>query len=375
MAFRKALIVKHADVGISQHRKNTLGIMRAQKIHQGITNRFGIGRIQFCQTVIKGARIPLFDKRENGVTQRIVHNAVKLFTSEITTALSISNFFRCILPHLANDNSLPSRRALNGGTQKVEKIIRKFVRHVQSPAADSLSYIGLGNAIRARQKATARLRLRVEFGQNFNAPPRLIGMRERIKAIPVIIWRLLRLIGSHAVVFIVTVEVTAVIARVVKNAVKDQAHTVSLCFLNQMIQRRIAAEHFVHFHVIACVILMIGIGFEDRTEVQCRDTEGSQIIQLFGNTPQVSAKKLVIGNRSSRIRGKLFDSTVPIVIYDRIVTGAYRSLSTEKTIHKNVIHGAAGKPCGHAKIRPIDQKVKFTLRMLLKRNIHIIVGL
>ena len=110
-----------------------LGIMSADMIHQNIRN---LRRIFFDNAhygIDKRVRICEFDKIQDRVGKRIIHNGIKLFAEEIAPSFAVSKFCCGILPNLA-DNNCVAVFVLNSTAQIVEKNIGQLIGNIKPPA-------------------------------------------------------------------------------------------------------------------------------------------------------------------------------------------------------------------------------------------------
>ena len=88
------------------------------------------------------------------------------------------------------------------------------------------------------------------------------------------------MIRADAVIMPVTVEIAAVITRMIEHAVQDDADAAFLCRRDERFKVLFRAQKRIDFHIIARIVAVIGDRFKDRIEINDRDVQGLQIVQF-----------------------------------------------------------------------------------------------
>src|SRR5699024_3835919 len=85
-----------------------------------------------------------------------------------------------------------------------------------------------------------------------------------------------------------------IIAAVVENSIQHNSHSFFMAPVNQFPELLFIAELRIYFHIVNCVVFMVGICFENRCEIDTINTEIRQIVKVIDNPLKVTAKKVVL---------------------------------------------------------------------------------
>ena len=145
-----------------------------------------------------------------------------------------------------------------------------------------------------------------------------------------------------------------------------------------MIQCRLAAKAAVHAEVVTRVILVVGVGFENRAEIEDLDAEISEVVQLLGHSPEIAAKMNMVRQRRAGVRSELRHASLPVRVdlrsaIPRATVGL--TLTAIKTIHENMIHDPLAKPGRRRVVRLMDQKAEGSAAVGHKLKINVIAGI
>ena len=264
----------------TQHAHETRAIMAREQVQRG---SHGLGRIVLRDLHEALRRIRRADVAEKEVehrrAERIVHRAVELGTQQVATQLAIADLVRRILPDLAQDECV---RALGerGGLDVLDELVRQLVRYVEAPAARTGGEPVAHDALGSRDEVlVARVRL-VHGRQVVDAPPSLVGTVV-VEGEPVRIGRggfarlraasgdlrLAGLPGAWLGIGLVAVEVAAVRAHMVEDAVKDDRDAELSRLAAEPGESLFVTKHRVDVHEVSRVIAMAAASLEDRVQI------------------------------------------------------------------------------------------------------------
>ena len=148
----------------------------------------------------------------------VPNNRIRLYYVKFGLGLEYDNEW------IQSADSSPSRAILHSLAQLVKKHVRQLVGHVQTPAVGAQLQPAAGNAAGSGKIVPAGGILLVEPGQNPDAPPAIIIVREMAEGVPIRIGRVLRLVGTHAGVMPLAVEIAAVRPGVIEYPVQNDPH-------------------------------------------------------------------------------------------------------------------------------------------------------
>ena len=84
-------------------------------------------------------------------------------------------------------------------------------------------------------------------------------------------------------------------AGVVEDAVEDDPHAAGVGRVEQLAQRRVAAEQRVDRQVVVGVVAMVRGGREDRVQIEGVDPEIGQLVESLGHAEQITALVAGVG--------------------------------------------------------------------------------
>src|SRR5215213_4572725 len=90
----------------------------------------------------------------------------------------------------------------------------------------------------------------------------------------------------------------------VEHAVENHLDTSRACVGHQLLEEAITAEVVTDLEEVARIVAMIRSGFEDRIEVDDRDANALQIIELIVHTLQIAAEIIAPLRRLGAWRGR-----------------------------------------------------------------------
>ena len=211
---------------------------------------------------------------------------------------------------------------------------------------------------------SARRSVRTHAGTR---PSRHVGEVE-----PVSIYGVLAFAGADFIVPPVAVEVFRVGRDVVEHTIHDQMHAARLQPCNQGIIIRLVTKHLVDAQVIRGVVAVIRGRGEDRIEVDRVDAQSNQVIQLFGQTSQVTTIEVLgVGAFAGVVCVSpwIADEGVPVFCHGTINCSALFAIekrssglvvggvAISKTIGEYLVDDGVLDPAGCLEIRIINSKL------------------
>ena len=165
-------------------------------------------------------------KIDDPLTQRIVHRTVKIVATDIGTSMTIADLAGGIFPDFTNQNAIII--AVQIATNGPQKIIRQLISHVQPPAINSqIIPFRQDTAPLAIDELLIAGIVLIDRWQIINSPPAVILIRVMLKIEPFII-RAVFVISRTGLLAVemTSVEIAAVFAYVIEDAIQDQMHIV-----------------------------------------------------------------------------------------------------------------------------------------------------
>ena len=132
-----------------------------------------------------------------------------------------------------------------------------------------------------------------------------------------------------------------------EHAVQKDPDTAFFRFPAQPDKFFLRTQKRINFFIIAGIIMMVAAAFKNRVQIKTGDAQRLKIVQLFPDTLQRTAKKIIIKD-VARIR--VFDVTGPIVpasVQQRILFPAelgQRHTAPVKTVRKDLVHDSVLQP-------------------------------
>ena len=227
----------------------------------------------------------------------------------------------------------------------------------------------------------------IKLGQGVVTPPGLVSgsARRAVRADagtgagrhvgevePVSINGVLAFAGADFIVPPVAVEVFRVGRNVVEDTIHNQMHATRLQPCNQGIIIRLVTKHLVDAQVIRGVVAVIRGRGEDRIEVDRIDAQSNQVIQLFGQTSQVTAVEVLgVGAFAGVVCVSpwIADEGVPVFCHGTINCSALFAIekrssglvvggvAISKTVGEYLVDDGVLDPAGCLEIRIINSKL------------------
>ena len=160
-----------------------------------------------------------------------------------------------------------------------------------------------------------------------------------------------------AAVFVAAVEIYAVIAYMVENAVEDDAYAAFVAAVDECFQCFIAAEHGVNAHIVACVVLMVGIGGENGAKIDEIDAERGYVVKPVRDACQGAAEKCVVPQKIALLLGVFGGVFFPVEHYrvaSRRVVAAFC-----EAVDEDMVYCAARKSVFRRIAVIADEKLPF----------------
>ena len=194
----------------------------------------------------------------------------------------------------------------------------------------------------------------IDVRQGVEIPPAVVLVGPWMEVVPGGVGRLLGIVRAFHRVALFAVEIDAVAARVVEDAVHDHMHPALFCCGAQMLEVGLRAEQGVDFGVIRRIVPVVGVRFKDGVQVDAGHAEGLQIGELFFDALQVPAKVVRIGDDPPLIRlpiGLFPPMFMQFTILGDIGLGRPGIV---KTVREDLVHNPAGHPVGRVKAGVVD---------------------
>ena len=193
--------------------------MGAEKVHQGEKRLRGIALPQSLQRFTERIGIDAGEIGDEGCAEGVVHNAVQLPAQKIAAALRIGNFCGGVLPDLADEGGVRVC-FLHSGAEGGDEIIRQLIGHIQPPAGGPGPEPAAHHGVFIMDdEVSVGGAVLPDSGEGFDAPPCVIVRGPRVKAEPVEIGGSLALSRAGIRVEAIGVEIAALGAGMVKNAI------------------------------------------------------------------------------------------------------------------------------------------------------------
>ena len=181
-------------------------IVRANMIHKSIEHTRRI-IFNYCHNAVKkSVCTAVFDKTQNSIGKRIIHNRIKLISEQISPSFAVSEFICGILPHFT-DNKSVFIFSLNGNSQIIKENIGQFICNIKAPAAYTAAQPSAQNTVFAADIISVIFVFFNNFRQQFNAPPTLIFIGIIYKFIPTEILAVTAVICTYTVIPAIHIEV------------------------------------------------------------------------------------------------------------------------------------------------------------------------
>ena len=280
--------------GLTQQGKNTLPVMTAQQIHHDIEILLWIILHQALEPLGNLSCISISQQKvQHYLPERIIHGRIQLLAAEVFTGYTVSTLVGSILPYLAQHNCILIH-FLENLVEGLGEFLRQLVHHIKAPAADTLLHPVFQHAVLIFDDELHIGRIFfLDIWQSAEAPPAFIAVRIIIEAVPVIIRRLLGLIGSQRIIVAIFIEITAVIACMAEHAIQHNADAHFFCISTELLQLLIGAQDRVYLVVVTSIIVMVAGRLKNRVQVNNRYAQILEVAQLLPDTCQIAPEEVV----------------------------------------------------------------------------------
>ena len=333
----------------AQHRQDAGGVVGAQEVHGGVEGGRGVVLPQGLHGLPEVVGIAALQIGQQRRAEGIVHDAVELAAQQVAAPLGVGDLVAGVLPHLADEHGV-GLGLLHGAADLFNEPVRQLVGHVQPPAGgagpepaaddrvlpvDNVVYISLAFLPDGRQGA--------------DAPPGVVVVGPGMERVPVVVGALLALGGAQGGVKAVGVEIEALGAGVVKDAVQNHMHAPALRLPAQGAEILLRAQHGVDLAVIRRVVAVVGGGLENGAQIQGSHAHAGQLIQLGRDARKLSAEEVAVADLSVRVRPPL-GHVVPVFLDPAV---AHQSLGmgvrqAAEAVWENLVRHTLAEPGGGA---------------------------
>jgi hypothetical protein len=220
-------------------------------------------------------------------------------------------------------------------TKRAPKVVVvNLMRHIEPPTVDAKANPMAGDF---ENEFAHRRRIGVELRQGRQPPPaRVIGRLRPLRRIglqrPIVHGEPID-VGAVAAVFENVMKLPKSSTRVIEYPIEHDAHVAVVRFVDEFAKRDIAPQQRVDTHVIVGVIAMVGGRRKDGGEVQGRDAQLFEIVELVDHAIQIAPLKSIVRGWAAPL----------LKLEPRQVLGAR---TTRKTIGKNLIKHRVLDPVG-----------------------------
>ncbi len=286
--------------------------MAAQQVKRLVEGLVRVVLAQLLEAIGKlvGANAAAQEVKDPGA-EGIIHRGVQLFALEVVAQLAVGQLVGGVLPDLADKHAVGTL-GHHGGLDLGDELVGKLVGHVKAPAARAQAHPLANNAVLAANELVVVLGVGVERGHVLVAPPAGVGIVV-VEAKPVAVRGLLAvdvgLPGADLGIVAVAVEVDRIAPAVVEDAVQDDGDAAGLGRRAQVREVLLGAQHGIDAQVVGRVVAVVAVGREDRVEVDDRNAQALQVVELLGHAlegpaVEVPASNAQVIGRDARVRGR-----------------------------------------------------------------------
>ena len=190
-----AEFIQTFNVVIAEPVEHSDRIVRTDKSHRTIQRFFGIILCYRIDRFNERARSSASRETYHSVLERIIHNAVQLFSQKVMPSFRVAYLIGSVLPDFADKQLLFAYR-LDGDPDLLNEFFGKLVHYVQSPRADAQSRPFVYDTVFAENEIAVTFCLLINRRTYGDPPPATVFVGIVYKIVPLIIRRLLRLIRS-----------------------------------------------------------------------------------------------------------------------------------------------------------------------------------
>ena len=286
---------RHAIVErlLAEHRDGALHIVAADEVHHRveILTRVILAQALEAAQAHPGIRAAEQEVKED-LAERVVHGRVHLLAAEVLARHAVGNLVRSILPDLADHDGI-GICLLELREEGLREGRRQFVDDIEAPARDALLHPVVHDAVLVvDDEVHVRWRRLFDVRQRGEIPPALVLVREVAEVVPLVVGRIRRLERANRIVLALAVEVAAVAARMAEDTVEDDADALRLRRVDEMAEVLIRAENRVDLVVITRVVVVIALRLKDRVQVDDRDAEVLEVVELLLEALEIAAAEI-----------------------------------------------------------------------------------
>ena len=249
--------------------------------------------------------VPLQQKIQNRLPQRIVHGTVQLVAHQVLPLLAIGLLAAGVLPHFPQDQGVglfgPGRLP-----DQPHQFVGIFIHHVQPPAVGAQPQPVPHHAVFPAQELPPALAAAVQLGQGGKAPPAFVVVgRGVFPAVPVPVGAVRIPPRAAGAVTALPVKIDAVAAGMVEHPVQDDLHPQPVRLLAQSGKVLLGPQQRVDAQVVGGIVAVVAVRFKDGVKVQDLRPQRPDLLQLFGDTGQISAEIIVAAVNPVGVRAAL----------------------------------------------------------------------
>ena len=283
---------------------------------------------------------------------------MSLAAQQIFPALAVGDLVGAVLPDLAQQEGA-GLRLVHDGPDLFDEPVRQLVRHIQPPAVgpgpEPVPHHGVGildNVVHIGERTL------LHGGQSLDAPPGVVVLRPGMEVIPIIPGGVLALGGAYRGIEAVVIEIDALGAGVVEDAIQNYPNAPLVGFPAQLRKVLLRAQHGVHMEIIRRVVPVIGGGLKNGAQVQRGHRQGLQQIQLGTDALQAAAEEIPVSDLTVRVRPPLGMIGPPPV--DPPVSHHSPGIGNgqaAETIWKYLVSNTLAEPGGRLQMVAVDRQL------------------
>ena len=269
---------------------------------------------------------------------------------EILSPGSVADLVGGILPHLAQQQRLRVQ-LLEALAEQGDEVVGQLVGHVQTEAIGAQAHPVGNDAILSCDDVLQKSRVHlIDAGEGVDAPPGGVAVGVLLEIKPTAVGGI-GVTDCTVSEDMVAVKVHAVAAGVGEHAVQNHLHTQLVGVGTQGGKVLLGPQHGIGTHVVGSVIAVIGKRHGDGVEIDDVHMHPFEIGQLFPNSPQISAEKVVVQHLSVLV-GEIMGGVVPVFVYPVGLQflGQITGARAKKAIGKDLIHHGSGIGLGRVKL-------------------------
>lgn len=348
----------HVTVVALADREDPFDVVAADEVEHGIPvfRRVVLHELHELPTQTAAVFLAQHEGHGHGA-EDIIHGTVYVVAAEVFPLLAVGDLIGSIFPDFADEDGI--------GIFFFERMIEaaqerhgQFVDDVEAPAADALVQPVFEDAVFTTDDEIHVGRRRFFYvGQVFDAPPRFIVVGIVREPVPFIVRRFFGLIGTQGRIMAEAVEIDAVGASMAEYAIEDDADAPSARLFAQGRKFVIGPQEGVDAMVVAGAIAVVAAAFKDRVEIDGRDAQVGEVIELLPNAGQVAAKEIVLDHIACFRILAIIGAVVPGAVDDG--AGLSRQVlpvhaATAEAVGKNLVDDGVFEPVRRMGVFVVD---------------------